>query len=362
MLVRIMRTCATCRRPMDVVRHKQVELDHCRNCGGTFLDPGEGGQLFGGVMGDEGWTASDSAIDLGQVDLRCPSDGQRMHRIEVRDDGEAMQVDLCRACGGVWVDSGEGVKLREALLRAGQDPPGQPESKRSLRRAAIYIFQLLSGFPLEVWNPVRTFPKATLSIFAVLTFLFTLQVLLPDAVAEQLFLAMAMFPEKIRQGMALWTLLTSTLFHINLVHLGSNLFFLYTFGDNVEEALGISRFFIVYGVSTLASSLLQALLQPTPEYPVIGASGAISGLLGAYLILFRRVKLYQVLAFIRFRMNIMIYAAIWFGFNLLLATDPETNVGVFAHMGGFVAGLALGWVFRLKPLSERFAVPSPDPP
>lgn len=347
---------------MDVVRHEGVELDHCRNCGGTFLDPGEGGELFGGAMVDESWIASESAVHLGEVDMFCPNDGRRMHRIEISNAGQAIQVEACKTCGGVWLDSGEGIKLRDALLRAGQDLHLRAATQKGLRRVATYLFQLLSGFPLEVWNPVRSFPTATVSLMASLTFIFTLQILLPDQVGEHLLFAMAMFPEKIRQGTALWTLITSTFFHINLLHLASNLFFLYTFGDNIEDTLGSVRFFIIYGASALAGSLLQALLQPTPEYPVIGASGAISGLLGAYLILFRHIKLYQVLMLIRFRMNVLIYAALWFGLNVILATNPETDVGVYAHMGGFIMGLALGWVYRLRPLSERFAIPSPDQP
>jgi membrane associated rhomboid family serine protease/Zn-finger nucleic acid-binding protein len=347
---------------MDVVRHEGVELDHCRNCGGTFLDPGEGGQLFGAAMWDESWIASESTVQLGQVDLLCPNDSRPMNRLEISDGREMIRVETCETCGGVWLDSGEGIMLREALLRAGQDLHRRPESQKGLRGVTTYLFQLLSGFPLEVWNPVRNFPAATVSLLASLTFIFMLQILLPEWVGERLLLAMAMFPEEIRQGTALWTLITSTFLHINLLHLASNLFFLYTFGDNVEEALGSTRFFIVYGAAALAGSLLQALLQPVPAWPVIGASGAVSGLLGAYLILFRHIKLYQVLMFIRVRMNVLVYAALWFGFNLILATDPETNVGVFAHMGGFLMGLALGWMYRLRPLSERFATPSPDQP
>jgi membrane associated rhomboid family serine protease len=112
---------------------------------------------------------------------------------------------------------------------------------------------------------------------------------------------------------------------------------------------------LVYALSALAGSLLQALFQPFPEYAVVGASGAISGILGAYLILFQQVKVYQVLFFFRVRMSVILYAAIWFGLNLLLALSPETHVGVYAHMGGFMTGLALGWCYRLRPLSERLA-------
>lgn len=345
---------------MDVVRHRGVELDHCRNCGGTFLDAGEGAQIFGGALSNEKWLFSRAAVHTGPAEIHCPQDEKRMHEVRVSHSEREILIDVCHACGGIWLDPGEGLKLRQILLQTAQTPARPPGSGVSLRSAVTYLFQLLSGFPLEVWNPVHRLPRATLALIAVMTFLFALQTLLPDQLAVRLLASLAMYPEQIRRGSALWSLLTSTLLHIGIFHLLGNLYFLYTFGDNVEDALGPRRFMLLYVGSALAGSLFQALLQPIPEYPVVGASGAISGILGAYLILFQQVRVYQVLLFFRVRLSVLLYAAIWFGLNLLIALSPDTTIGVFAHMGGFLTGLAFGWRYRLRPLSERLAGSSPS--
>jgi membrane associated rhomboid family serine protease len=352
------RTCVRCGRPLDIVRHRDVELDHCQHCGGTFLDAGEGAQLFGGVLSDEKWLFSRIAIHSGPSDIRCPKDDGVMFKVRVAHEEQEILIEICDSCGGVWLDPGEGFKLRETLLQAAQATRSTSKNGVSFRSFSTYLFQLLSGFPLEVWNPVHRLPRATLALIAIMTFLFALQTLLPDPLAARLLNFMAMFPNQIRNGKALWTLLTNTFFHIGLLHLLGNLYFLYTFGDNVEDSIGARRFMLVYTGSAIAGSLLQALLQPTPEYPVLGASGAISGILGAYVILFRPVKLYQVVLFLRVRLSVILYAAIWFGINLLLMLDPETHIGVFAHAGGFLSGLIFGWRYRLKPLYERFANPT----
>jgi membrane associated rhomboid family serine protease len=156
------------------------------------------------------------------------------------------------------------------------------------------------------------------------------------------------------------TLLTSMFMHGGLLHLGGNLLFLYIFGNNVEDAMGRLRFVLFYLVSGGAASLLQWAIGPTSDIPNIGASGAIAGVLGAYLVLFPRARVLTALTLLIFFYVVEIPAIIVLGlwFVLQLASGSAALVGpeqggggvaYFAHVGGFVAGLVLVRLFARRP-------------
>jgi membrane associated rhomboid family serine protease len=144
--------------------------------------------------------------------------------------------------------------------------------------------------------------------------------------------------------------LSSMFMHGGWAHLLGNMLFLWIFGDNIEDRLGHIRYVIFYLVCGFAAALGQIVLDSGSVIPMLGASGAISGVLGGYILLFphRRVK-----AFIfRFFTEVPAYVAIglWIGYQLVLGymTDPGTGgVAYAAHIGGFIAGLALVKVFAI---------------
>jgi membrane associated rhomboid family serine protease len=144
--------------------------------------------------------------------------------------------------------------------------------------------------------------------------------------------------------------LSSMFMHGGWAHLLGNLLFLWIFGDNIEDRLGHIRYVFFYLVCGFAAALGQIVLDSGSVIPMLGASGAISGVLGGYILLFphRRVK-----AFIfRFFTEVPAYVAIglWIGYQLVLGymTDPGTGgVAYAAHIGGFIAGLALVKVFTI---------------
>jgi membrane associated rhomboid family serine protease/Zn-finger nucleic acid-binding protein len=347
-----MRKCPRCAYPLDVVRHEQVELDHCRRCGGTFLDPGEAAEILGGVTSPEVWEESSIAKALGPSSLRCPEDGAQLAAYVVRFEDQSVEVDLCEHCRGLWLDAEEGKRLREIILEAGQSVKTDLAGAQEKGKLLAYFFQLLSGFPMEVWNPVRRLPGATLALIGSLFFVFALQMIVNSTGGGRVYDFLVLVPAEIRAGRELWTLLTSTFLHAGFVHILGNVYFLYVFGDNVEDSLGSLRFLIVYFTAGLAGAILQAGLQSDPRIPSLGASGAVSGILGAYLVLFPRVKLYQVLFFFRIRLGVIWYIGLWMAFNLLMALSGAEGVAWMAHIGGFIAGVVIGRRYRLRPLVE----------
>jgi membrane associated rhomboid family serine protease len=154
------------------------------------------------------------------------------------------------------------------------------------------------------------------------------------------------------------TPLTSMFLHGGFMHLAGNMLFLWIYGDNVEDAMGHGRYLGFYVLCGLAAVLAQALGDPHSAYPIIGASGAVSGVLGAYLLLFPRARVLTLVLLPFFlttlRLPAMLLLLLWFAAQLvsdLAARGGSASVAFSAHIGGFLAGMAL------VPLLKRRDVP-----
>lgn len=154
------------------------------------------------------------------------------------------------------------------------------------------------------------------------------------------------------------TLISYAFLHGGWLHLLGNMLFLWVFGDNIEDSMGHLRFLLFYLLCALAAALTHAVMDRGSEIPLIGASGAIAGILGAYLVLHPRVKV-LVLMFGRLplRLPVWLLLPLWFGFQFfsLSLTGGEDNTAWWAHIGGFIAGMLLIVPMRYKtvPLFDR---------
>jgi membrane associated rhomboid family serine protease len=139
------------------------------------------------------------------------------------------------------------------------------------------------------------------------------------------------------------TLATSVFVHLSLLHLAGNMLFLWVFGDNVEDAMGHLRFVLFFVLCGAAASLAHAVMTAEPQRPLIGASGGVSGVVAAYLILYPRVRIWGLfLKGIPLRLPAFWAIGFWFAFQLVSAfLGGDEAVGWFAHLGGFVAGALL---------------------
>jgi membrane associated rhomboid family serine protease len=149
------------------------------------------------------------------------------------------------------------------------------------------------------------------------------------------------------------TLITSMFMHGGWLHIAGNMLFLWVFGDNVEHRIGPVAFLVFYLVAGVIASLAQVLVEPTSTIPTLGASGAISGVLGAYLVLFPRnrvtVFLFRFIVPVPAIIAIGMWAVLQFisGFgSLTVEGEPTGGVAYMAHIGGFVAGVVAGILFR----------------
>jgi membrane associated rhomboid family serine protease len=149
-------------------------------------------------------------------------------------------------------------------------------------------------------------------------------------------------------------LLTSMFLHGSWMHLLGNMWFLWLFGNNVEDSMGRGRFTVFYLLTGLAAALMQVVTDPASGIPMVGASGAISGVMGAYLVLYPRVRVFTLVPLGFFLTSVALPAWMmllyWLGLQVLsgvsaLGREVGGGVAFWAHVGGFVAGLALVKLF-----------------
>jgi membrane associated rhomboid family serine protease len=204
--------------------------------------------------------------------------------------------------------------------------------------------------PLRDYNPTRRPSLLTWGLilinFGVYFYLAQNPVMDENAISQY-----ALVPADITAGRHLGTLITSMFLHANLLHVAGNMLFLWIFGNNVEDRLGEIKFLIVYFAAGIAGSLLQVAIAPTSTVPMLGASGAISGILAAYVVYFPRARVLTfIVPFFFFTLSAYVFIGYWIALNALQAF---LNIGVqgggvafFAHIGGFATGLILALLLR----------------
>ena len=212
--------------------------------------------------------------------------------------------------------------------------------------------------PLRDVIPSRTTPGVTIGLIAVNVLVYLWQLTLSDRELERFFMTSGLVPADFT-----WTAAVTSMFvHASATHAISNLLCLWIFGDNVEDRMGHVRFLGFYLLAGLAAALAQTWADPGSTIPLVGASGAIAGVMGAYLLLFPHSRV-LVLVFLFFFIDIVeipaiIFLGIWFVMQLLLGvgrTAAESGGGgiaYWAHAAGFVIGLAGAALLR-RPSWDR---------
>jgi len=226
--------------------------------------------------------------------------------------------------------------------------------------------------PVYDQNPLRSihFQAVTVSLIAINIAVFILQV---TALPVQVVLGFALVPaDLVGMGAAVpsatpsageiaiperLTLLSYMFFHGDILHLAGNMLFLWVFGDNVEDALGHFRFLIFYLACGVVGGLTHTLMMPTSELPLIGASGAVAGVIAAYLMLHPRVRIWVlVMRVIPIRISAAFALGAWIVTQLIMVLLPQVGpVAWWAHIGGLAAGAVLVVFMRRSgvPLFDR---------
>lgn len=204
-------------------------------------------------------------------------------------------------------------------------------------------------FPIRDHNPSDRTPVVTyaLLIANAAIWLWSVTAITGDSALNWFYYSYALIPARLAGGEGYTGLLTSMFLHAGVLHLAGNMLFLFIFGDNLEDRMGHLPFAAFYIACGIAAGLAQVLIDPTSAVPTVGASGAIAGVMGGYLLLFPRARvdiiLILIVFFKIFPVPAWIMLGIWFAMQAFGGLGPQGDGGVayWAHIGGFVAGLIL---------------------
>lgn len=212
-------------------------------------------------------------------------------------------------------------------------------------------------FPIGDDNIERGHPAIFSYLFLLLNIgVFIFQATIPNGMQAAFVETWGAIPYEIVQGIDLQALLTSIFMHGTWLHLLGNMLYLWIFADNIEAVVGNFRFLIFYLTGGIVASLTQILIDPASGVPIIGASGAIAAVMGAYIVMFpgARVKMLFLIFFIVFYVPSWVFLGIWFiqqavsGWGVLGASPETGGIAWWAHIGGFVFGVVTGFYYRDK--------------
>ena len=211
--------------------------------------------------------------------------------------------------------------------------------------------------PLRDENPRKLFPGVTIAIIVANVLVFLYQVSLPKGEIQSFLFTYGAVPNLIVRGSSLYAIFTSMFLHGGFMHLLGNMWYLWIFGDNVEGLMGHWRFILFYLLCGTAAFFGHFIFEPTSTIPMVGASGAISGVLGAYALRYPRARVHLLIPLFPFvwlwRVFLVPAAVVlggWFVIQLFSGiAAQQSGVAWFAHVGGFVAGLLLVKFFEPRP-------------
>jgi membrane associated rhomboid family serine protease len=344
---------------------EDVQVDLCPRCMGIWFDAGELSRAAG-LQFDDGATGS-ALMTAPMTDYRCPSCAAILRE---RDIGGGAMVDQCMRCSGLFVDKGEFSKIRQHYLTVGARP--RPRTPRRPRREpetkpqvvldadsfAARLFQCIMGLPLEMDTPQTLFPPVVTVLIAANVIVLVLAYLtgLRGAIRS-----LGLVPMDFTSGRHMWTLFTCMFMHAGVFHLLANMYFLYVAGDNVEERLGAFQFAFFYLLCGAVAGLAHVASDMGSNLPMVGASGAISGVLGTYVVLFPNIRFrvrwfFLFMEYASFDIPVWAYFGFWVLVQVLFAALGTPGVAWWAHLGGFACGTGIAVWMRLRDRQAAAAV------
>ena len=350
--------CPHCPSELQPVMLRRVHVASCPSCKGLWFDSTELAKF--NHFDSDFPLYPDHSFEGKLVKSRCPRcEHLRLSRIPYAP-GSKLNVERCSGCRGVWLDAGEIEKIRNILARkvimhrklrglndvvrreqemweTYMERVAEEEDKHKVS-ASDWLFMFLTRLPTEVWNPTRRVPKATIALVVINIAMFPLQQFFKGSSAVQ---HLFFVPDQFRQGQHFYSVVTAMFLHANMAHIAANLYFLYTFGDNVEDFLGGLNFTLFYLACGLMAQMSYFFSNMHSTVPALGASGAISGILAAYMILFSRRKIYVMIVAWPVRIRAVWCGLFWLLLQILGPVAGRAGIAWSAHVGGFIAGAAL---------------------
>ncbi len=340
--------CPQCKFVLDTGTHKGIELDTCPICYGIWFDSHEVLRYLNRLVQDPDFHKSLKRDKPPRGPLTeagfCPKCNQLLEFNYIGKS--ALHFQKCVNCGGIWLDRRNLQPLAQwsASASAHEMMPLYGRVKNSsfdIGRGS-FVAGLLGLFADD--NPVRNFPWATLVLVLVNTIIFIGSLAFKEAAR-----ALYLIPSELYK--APYTIITSMFMHADIFHLFGNMYCLWVFGDNIEDRLGKVKYLLLYLGSGICADIVYIITTTSPTIPTLGASGAVSGIMGAYLALYpgARININDMIFFrpIEYSLPAWFYIGVlFFGLQILWAWLDIPGVAWFAHLGGIATGFVTLLVLR----------------
>ncbi|SMF00713.1 rhomboid family intramembrane serine protease [Pseudobacteriovorax antillogorgiicola] len=292
----------------------------------------------------------------------CPHCQSKM--LEIEHQSDELHLDICLSCQGIWFDYGEIPHLERYIKQRLKRPQRYLDVKKRLQESAVQtlykrylntpgdrsdpskleiLFQILSSLPLERnLRPIKT-PVTVFALIAINIMIFALSY---NTGLGEVFQSWAFIPG---QSPAFPNILYSMFLHGGFLHLLGNMYFLWIMGDNVEDLMGPANFLLIYFLAGFLGFVASEISGPA-GVPHVGASGAVAGIMAAYLLLFPKAKfLLRFFLVIVIPISSLFYILFWFGMNVVnFVVFKQAGVAWSAHIVGFIVGFIGTYIFRKR--------------
>jgi membrane associated rhomboid family serine protease/ssDNA-binding Zn-finger/Zn-ribbon topoisomerase 1 len=363
---------------LDRVAFQGIEVDVCPKCGGIWFDRSELDDVMREAMAQpQSVTRLDPQAGAPTQptphrEIVCPR-CQKTMLAEIFGRVSNIELDRCPQCRGQWADGGE----LSALVRYLHDPGesqrmqklgeaiAQTVKKReslkdlaTLGRQSSQRVMLGSLFlpkiilPLGTSVGIRRFPLVSVVLVLVNILIYVYQIAGPDT-PQATFERFGLTPARIAEGQGIYTFFTHMFIHGGALHLLGNMFFLWIFARAIEDAFGRWKFLGTYLLLGLTAGLIFFLFNLGGEIPAVGASGAISGIMGAFLVRYPSATIPTFVIQTVLHVPTWLYLGVWIGWQLLAflvvgSVGTCSGVALSAHIGGFFAGIILTRFYQKK--------------
>jgi rhomboid family protein len=370
--------CPTCGAGLKRFKYRGLVVDTCCGCQGIWFDPGEMMEYIEFLLDDDA-DIPEAKIDLGSEVITereisestrtCPHCNATMQKLNYAYDSNII-LDKCSICEGLWADGPEIEKLATYIKGNPKlDRMGNAiiEEKNKFQRftdmvelcrssssrgkfmAYVYLPKIVLPLGDDVKN--RTIPGVVITILLLNVMMFIFQ---PHGFENlySFFSAFGLVPASVLSGTGYSTFITSMFLHGGIIHLFGNMFFFWIFGDNIEDSLGHLRFLIFYIAVGVLAGAVHVLTNMQSDIPVIGASGAVSGVMGAYIVMYphAKVKVFFICQIVE--LPAYVYLGGWIALQILsallfMSLETASGIAWFAHIGGFLSGAILMWLYKI---------------
>jgi membrane associated rhomboid family serine protease/Zn-finger nucleic acid-binding protein len=365
--------CPFCSNRLQAVKFKSDVVDICPSCRGIWFDSGEFVAFVNELAKSEEITPETPPLfkprpvqPAGKTEEQsriCPRCKKKMRKFNYAYDSNVF-LDKCPNCGGIWTDGGEvrqiarylkhnpqTVAFGESLIKTNQTLEDLGELAETIKTPGFWCLPKII-IPISDDTPRQRTPLITISLMALCVFAFFAQIIFVmdlEGFYESSGFVAGRFLHL--------SLITSMFLHGSIFHLIGNMLFLWIFGDNVEDRFSHLGYLGFYFSCGLAASILHTLFNLGSSTPAIGASGAISGVMGAYCIFSPMARIKSFFAYRTLYLPASLYLGFWFLFQLMFGllyhSVGLSNIAWFAHIGGFGFGAIVAYLKKKGTLAGK---------